>query len=144
MKLSERLFSTEGHSVLLHSGSANSVYVSEKDGESWEQVADQFWLESVFADVPLAYFDLQMPFIYWNKWEVAGTRRVLGRLAYLYDMYPDAEAASFFPEIGRVRLALDADFKAMLRADYFDHSGELIKSLRVLSFKEVFKQCDLR
>ncbi|MDX2110943.1 MAG: outer membrane lipoprotein-sorting protein [Verrucomicrobiota bacterium] len=80
-------------------------------------------------------FELQMPFIYWKDFVYEGSERVKGRPAYTFILYPP-EGALLPTNLAAVRVTVDADFNALLRAETLDGSGKPMKSFRILSFKK--------
>lgn len=103
--------------------------------------------EALFAPLlpglTITPFDLQMPFIYWRDHAYEGTRRVKGRPAHYFLLYPPEDNARY-ATLGAVRVVIDADFNALLSSDWLDPDGEVIKSFRVQSFKKVNDQWIVR
>ncbi|MGJ3243725.1 MAG: outer membrane lipoprotein-sorting protein [Opitutales bacterium] len=90
-------------------------------------------------------FDLQLPFLYWEDLRYRGTDRVIGRPAYRFlAVAPEDSAVGETRPLAGISLAVDADFYALLRADYLDPDGETLRSLRLLNFKKVQDQWIVR
>ncbi|MEM7671811.1 MAG: outer membrane lipoprotein-sorting protein [Verrucomicrobiota bacterium] len=132
-------------SWLIHAGGDAAIYEpstqSEDSERSWEKVDDsRVATEPLIQGTPITAFDLQFPFVYWKSFEWMKSERILGRPAHVFDMIPPETIESTSGEIARVRLYVDVDFTALLRAEYFDSSGQLVRQLKVLSFKKVSGQ----
>ncbi|MDP0498841.1 MAG: outer membrane lipoprotein-sorting protein [Verrucomicrobiota bacterium JB022] len=84
-------------------------------------------------------FDFQIPFLEWQDYVYEGTHRVAGRPAHYYLMYPPSDDPRY-AEIGAVRIMIDADFYAILRAEVLSPEEKIIRTLRVGSFKKVDDQ----
>ena len=132
-------------SWLLRSGATAEIYRKEtkplSDALMWSPLtSEKMATDFLIKDVPVTAFDLQLPFIYWDTFTWLKGERVLGRPAHIFEMKPPAPVELPSGTIGTVRLFVDIDFKALLRAEYFDTSGNLIRQIKVLSFKEVSGQ----
>jgi len=94
------------------------------------------WRQSLEAGFSITAFDLLMPFIYWDEWEYEGVTKTRGRVAHIFLMKaPEAFQEGERPLAG-VRVFLDEEFNAMLRAEYIDLEGEVVKTFRVLDLKK--------
>ncbi len=82
-------------------------------------------------------FDLQMPFIYWDNYVYEGANRTKGRKAYRFLFYPPESIAIKNPELGAVRVYLDAKFNALLKAEMLDPEGRRIRAYKIISLKKV-------
>jgi len=89
-------------------------------------------------------FDLQMPFIYWTDYSFEGKGRAKGRNVYTYLMRPPSDLVAKIPELGAVRMSLDAQFKALVKAEVLDHQGKIMKTFKIMSFKKVQGQYILK
>lgn len=132
-------------SWLISGGMEPAIYegtpVASEATEVWGRVEEsRVASESLIPLTPITAFDLQLPFVFWENFEWVRSQRVLGRPAYIYDMRPATPIETSRGKIARVRLYIDADFAALLRAEYFDESDAQIRQLKVLSFKEVSGQ----
>lgn len=81
-------------------------------------------------------FDWQMPFLQWTDWVYEGPLRAKGRKAHNFLLYPPADAA-VPPDLGAVRLTVDAAFHAPLRAQILDLAGQPAKSFQIIRFRKV-------
>ena len=83
-------------------------------------------------------FELQTSFIYWTDYVYEGTEKLLGRPAHYFILYPPEN--TYTQDIAGTRVAVDADFEVLMRAEELDSSGDEIKTFRINSFKEVDNQ----
>ena len=123
--------------LLFRTGVDTAFYNAQSAFGSWSRVSASELFKPVEDDLGITPFELQMPFIFWEDWELHGITRVLGRPAYVFDMIAPESLMADYPDLERIRLSLDADFYALLRADFIDASGSELRSIRVVSFKKV-------
>lgn len=88
----------------------------------------------------LAPFDLQMPFLYWDRFVYEGLERVRGRPAYRFRMLPPKEFQQQFPALAAVRISLDSQFSALVQAELLDAKGRVMKSIIVDELKKAGDQ----
>mgnify|MGYP001153019305 CR=1 FL=1 len=131
--------------LLQHNGPHPRIWKLDQDAdESIPTELKGIALHQPFFDgITFSPFELQMPFLYWNDFVYEGTKRVKGRPAHLFLLYPP-ESDGAYPLIGAVRAVIDADFNIVLRAEILDHAGNELKSLSVQSFKKVDEQWIIR
>ncbi len=92
--------------------------------------------EALFPGMVISPFDLQMPFVYWDDYAYEGPDRVRGRPVHHFLLYPPEDETG--PDrVAAVRMTLDAGWNAMLRAQYLDEAGEVLRTLQVLSVRRV-------
>lgn len=101
------------------------------------------------AGTDLTVFDLQMPFLYWDDFAYEGLAKIRGRPAHSFVLYPPAELAAQRPDLTGVRVALDAQFQALVQAELLGPKGEPTKTITVLDLKKageqwIVKAIDLR
>jgi len=94
----------------------------------------------LFEGLQYSPFDLQMPFIYWDNYVYEGANRTKGRKAYRFLFYPPESFAKINPELGAVRVYLDAKFNALLKAEILDPDGRSIRAYKIISLKKVQDQ----
>ena len=122
--------------LLLQSGPHPRVWKLDPNGEPRElRNADMF--TPLLPQVLYTPFHLLMPFIYWDDWEALPPKRIKGRPARQFLMLPPKNYAHIAPKLKAVRMALDAQFNALLRADMLDVSDKPLFSFKVLTFKKV-------
>jgi len=95
------------------------------------------------AGTDLTAFDLQMPFIYWPDFLFEGVSPVLGdRPANTFLLLPPAAIAALRPELTGVRVWLDGQYNALLKAEQLGRDGRPLKSVEVRDLKEVSVRSD--
>ncbi|MEX0323380.1 MAG: hypothetical protein AB3N63_14560 [Puniceicoccaceae bacterium] len=88
--------------------------------------------DSISDELPITWFDLLMPYLYWGQPEYLGPERYIGRPAHRYALYNlDSDAG-----IQKVVVTLDEDYAAILKSDSFDVDDKLVKRMRVAGFKQ--------
>lgn len=120
---------------LLWNGMLARGWQWEENGEVATIAADDLFSPLV-PETTLTPFDLQLPFIYWQEYAYEGTKRVKGRAAHFFLLYPPEDDARY-AHLGGVRVVLDADFNAMLSAEILSPEGAELKSIKVQSFKKL-------
>lgn len=126
--------------LLVQSGPAPKVW-------SWDARAPGevkvLGLEALFAPLAgtdLTPFDLQMPFLYWSDFVFEGVRKVRGRPAHSFLLYPPSEFAEKRPELTGVRVFLDTQFNALVQAEQIGDNDRILKAMTVLDLKKVGEQ----
>ncbi len=125
--------------ILLQSGPRQHVWVLDENLDPLELTETEL-MKPILPGVLYAPFHLLMPFIFWDNWDYAGVQRVKGRPARQFLMFPPESYSQTAPNIKGVRMALDAKFNALLKADILDAEGRETKSFKILNFKKVQDQ----
>lgn len=112
------------------------MFDAEAPGEAVQPMSGERLTQPLLPGLVYTPFDFQIPFLEWQDYAYEGTRRVAGRPAHFYLMYPP-EGDPRYAGIGAVRLMIDADFYAILRAEVLNPEEDVIRTLRVGSFKKV-------
>lgn len=92
------------------------------------------------AGTDLAAFDLQMPFLFWSDFVYEGLARVGGRPAHVFLMYPPAEVTARRPQLCGVRVYLDTQFNALVKAEQIGAKDAVLKSIEVRDLKKIDEQ----
>ena len=103
-------------------------------------LTEQHMFAPLFPGLVYTPFDLQMPFIYWKDHVFEGTRKVLGRSCSAFVMFPPASIAEAYPDLAGVRIFLDTQFSAMLKAEIINKEKKAIKTFKIGSFKKIQDQ----
>jgi hypothetical protein len=119
---------------LLQSGLQPAVWTCAGSGAPARPVKPGDWLQPV-AGTDLTPFDLQMPFIYWEDFVFEGAAKVRGRLAHSFVLYPPSTLAAQRPGLHGVRVLLDTEFDALLRAELLGPGGKTEKTITILELK---------
>ncbi len=132
-----------GVEAILQNGLYSQAWVRSSSEGTFRQLQGAELFEPLFEGLHYRWFDLQMPFLYWDDFDYHGPARVNGRPAHRFMLYPP-EALNL-PESGfdRVQLALDSGYNALLRVDLLD-VDQPIASLRVRRFREIRGQWIVR
>ena len=77
------------------------------------------------------YYDLGTPFLHWPNEKFLGEELMRGRQCFLL------ETATTNAPYARVKMWIDEEFFALLRAEAFDDGGALIKRFAIGSFKRI-------
>jgi hypothetical protein len=106
------------------------------DGSSAIEV-DEGALFAPLADTDLSAFDLQMPFLYWADFVYEGKTRLNDRPADTFLLYPPASLAGRRPELMAMRVYLDTQYHALVKAEQLGESERVLKSMRVVELKKI-------
>lgn len=123
--------------LLLHGLPVGQTWVSEKFAPA-RLLEPSDWMEPLFGLTVFSAFELQMDFLRWEEAVYEGPERLLGRPAHRFLLYPPDQLENF--PIAAVRLSVDEKFFAPLAAEFLDETGEILKSLKVASFKKIGEQ----
>lgn len=87
----------------------------------------------VLDGFPVQWFDILMPWLRWPDVSYIGPERYLGRPAHRFQFNnPNPDDG----DIHYVRVSIDEDFAALLKADFFNPDGEVKKRLRIGGFRK--------
>jgi len=117
---------------LVQNGPDPKIWVLAPGAKVASELPPGSWHAPLFPGLVYTPFDLLMPFIFWTKFEYDGPERVGGRVADAYVMLPPDGA-----EAGPVRVALNREFNALVRAEQLDAARQPGRELDVLSFQNV-------
>jgi hypothetical protein len=90
--------------------------------------------------IEISAFDLQMPYLYWPGASVEKITRVLGRPAYAFIFPAPAAFKAQFAGIGAARAYLDTQFNVPTQTEVLGPTGQVTKSLALLSLQTVNRQ----
>jgi hypothetical protein len=108
-----------------------------EDEMEYHKLTNKELFEPLFARLVHTPFDLQMPFIHWNNYVYEGYERTKGRPVYTYIFHPPDSLKEENPDLGVVRLSLDARFNAPVKIEMFDEKKIPTKTFKIISFKKV-------
>ncbi len=98
---------------------------------------DEAALFNPLAGTDLSAFDLQMPFLYWPDFVYEGRTRLNDRPAETFLLYPPAAVAERRPDLAAMRVYLDIQYHALLRAEQLGENERVLKSMRVVELKKI-------
>ena len=78
-----------------------------------------------------SYYDLGLPFLRWPNAKFLGEERVRGRDCFAIESRADGETYA------RVKMYIDKEYYALLRAEAFDANDRLVSRFAVTSFKKI-------
>ncbi|HUJ09371.1 MAG TPA: outer membrane lipoprotein-sorting protein [Verrucomicrobiae bacterium] len=78
-----------------------------------------------------SYYDLGLPFLHWPNAKLLGESRVRGRDCFVIESAADGEPYA------RVKMWIDEEYFALLRAEAFDAKGTLTRRFAITSFKRI-------
>ena len=82
-------------------------------------------------DSQFSYYDLGLPFLHWPNAKLLGEDRVRGRDCFAIESIAEGEPYA------RVKLWIDKEYFALLRAEAFDANGDLTHRFAITSFKKI-------
>ncbi len=97
------------------------------DGASTIVVAEAALFEPL-AGTDLSAFDLQMPFLYWPDFVYEGKTRLQSRPVDTFLLYPPASLAAHRPDLEGMRVYLDPQYHALVRAEQIGAGERVLKS----------------
>ena len=127
--------------VVAHNGPNPRAWRYEPDGE--ETKVTEFDDDSIMDSIGgtgLTMFELQRPFEYWPNFVYEGTTEVRGRAVHAFLMYPPDSFAEKHPDVGGVRMHLDANFHALMQAVVLDAAAEPSRKFTVMDLKKLGNQ----
>jgi hypothetical protein len=101
-------------------------YYLQGAGELRGKRRTEEFLGSHFSD-----YDLAMPFLQWPNPKLQGEQRVPGRDCYIIETKASGEPYA------RLRLWIDKEYFALLRAEAFDENENLVRRFAITSFKRI-------
>lgn len=101
---------------------------------------DEAALFEPLAGTDLSAFDLQMPFLYWPDFVYEGKTRLSDRPTDTFLLYPPASLAARRPDLAAMRVYLDPQYHALVRAEQLGENERVLKSMSVVELKKVGEQ----
>lgn len=133
-----------GVGLLLRNGPEPEAWIRRAGEDATAETVDRNrMMEPLTEDIAFTPFDLLMPFVHWEDWVYEGSRRMRGRPAHYFLLYPPEDDPRY-ADVSGVRILVDADFNALLQAEVIDTDGARMKTLRADSFRRVGDQWIVR
>ena len=129
--------------LLVLSGSEPRAWIGENDG-AMSELEGVSLFEPIFPGIVYSPFELQMPFVYWERYTVEGRRMLKGRHVHAFTMYPPPTLDLGIADLGSVRIDVDEKFKALLKAQTLDRADQPLKTFKILSFKRIDDQAIIK
>lgn len=128
---------------MVYSGGAAGHVLVSHDDEKTVQLKESDRFKPIVNGLTFTAFDLQMSFMQWTDYVYEGTKKLLGRPAHYFILYPPDNTLGE-TNIAAVRVAIDADFLIMLSAEELDADSAPIKKFRINDFAKVDGQWIVR
>ena len=119
---------------LIHAGKKLNGWKANHDGEM-QPLSNESLYDPLLPVLNYSAFDLAFQFLFWENAQYVGPLRVHGTPAHVYRLLPDPNQSPV--PYSYLRIVLHAGHNTLMRADFFDQSEQLLKSLNVRSFKKV-------
>ena len=137
--------------LLVQNGTNPAVWMAEPvedGGYEVKSLGVEDWFSPLMG-TDYTPFDLQMPFVFWEDFDYEGVFRVRGRPCHVFRMNPPEAFRTEHGHLSSVQIYLDAEFKALFRAESLDDAGDPERVFSVIDFKKVqdewiVKTIDLR
>ena len=117
-----------------YTGENPDAYIAY-NSDAAEKVPLEKTTEELIPGMGLTLFDIQMPYLHWKDSVYEGPIRFMGRPAHRFILYPQKDKD--YGSIGAVRVYIDEDYRAVLKAEVLDHSGNKLRSFEVGSLKKI-------
>jgi hypothetical protein len=125
--------------LLIQNGPKSAVWRCDAGGQV-EMLGVSALFEPLVPNTELTAFDLQMPYIYWEKFTYEGLERFRGRPAYVVLLQPPMDIAVKYPALTGVRVHLDTQFSTPMQTQLIGASGEVLKTMGVTDLKKIGDQ----
>jgi len=135
---------------LVQDGPAPKIWVLTPGATTAREMPEAEWHTPLFPGMVYTPFDLLLPFFYWPDYSNYKTDRIQDRGVDVYTMKPPApKPGAGLPamavigdmpppiEQGPVRIAIDRDIMALVRAEQLDAKGTVMRKFELSSFKKV-------
>jgi hypothetical protein len=132
-----------GVEAILQNGANPSAWTRTLPHGTFQKLQGADLFQPILEGLHYRWFDLQMPFLFWNDFDYHGSARVNGRPAQRFILYPPEILNLAESGFDRVQLALDSGYNALLRVDLLE-VDQPVASLRVRRFREIRGQWIVR
>jgi len=136
--------------LLIQNGRSPRIWVYEVGMAAAELLPERDWHAPLLADAEISAFDLLMPYLYWEDFDLEGSDKVLGRVADRFLFREPARAEDGGappPDLGgqiSVRAYFDQQFHALLQTKLIGAGGAVLKTLTVRDLQKVSGQWMLK
>lgn len=114
--------------VLVQGGATPAAWRWRGGADSSAIEVDDSALFAPLAGTGMSVFDLQMPYLYWTDFVFEGKTRLSDRPVNTFLMYPPASLAKHRPDLYGVRVYLNPQYNAMVRAEQIGEGGKVLKT----------------
>lgn len=135
--------------MIVQNGLSPKVWIRRQSLEAFTLIEDGSLFEPIFDGVLFTPFDLQMPFIFWDKYTYEGPSRVLSRIGQKFLMFPPKNSLAERDGVTAVRVSIDDTYYALLRAevlqdDYKAHSQFTVRGIKKVQDRYIVKEVELK
>lgn len=123
--------------MIVQNGTSPKVWVRRESSLEFTLIEDEALFEPIFEGVLYTPFDLQMPFIFWNKYDYEGPSRVLSRIGQDFLMFPPADSLAKRYGMSAVRVSIDDTYYALLRAEVLQDDKKVRSRFTVRGIKKI-------
>ena len=110
------------------------------DSKTFRMIEGASLFSPLFPELVLTPFELQMPFLFWEDYIYEGVSKLKGRRAFSFLMIPPLAIQNANPKMEAVRVAIDAKFKVLIKAEILGPRRQSLKTFKIISLKKTQNQ----
>lgn len=122
--------------IIVQNGMSPKVWIRRQNSQPFVEIGDESMFEPIFDGVVYSPFDLQMPFIFWQKYAYEGPSRVLSRIGQKFLMHAPEGSLADTEGISAVRVSVDDTYYALLRAEVLQGDKKVRSRFTVRGIKK--------
>jgi len=134
--------------MIVQNGFSPKVWVRQKNSERFTLINDQSLFEPIFDGIVYTPFDLQLPFIFWNRYTYEGPSRVLSRIGHKFLMFPPERSLAEQHGVSAVRISVDDTYYALLRAEVMQGGKErsqfTVRGIKKIQDRYIVREVELK
>jgi len=126
--------------LLIRRGISSAAWIQVDDPENGliaQSVDSSEGNEPILDNISLSLFDLMAPFLFWPEFDYQGPSQIKARPSQAFLLHAPKVSES---QVQSVQVELDDEFRAILKAEFNDTDGEMLKSMELISFKKTFER----
>ena len=123
--------------MIVQNGPSPKVWMRRQRSGAFTLIDDSSLLEPIFEGVLYTPFDLQMPFIFWNKYVYESPSRVLSRIGHEFLMFSPEGSLARRGGVNAVRISIDDTYCALLRAEVLQDDKKVRSRFTVRGIKKI-------
>lgn len=123
--------------IIVQNGPSPKAWVRHQDSAPFTLIDDDSLFEPIFEGVLYTPFDMQMQFIFWDRYSYEGPSRVLSRIGQNFLMFPPADSLAERNGLHAVRVAIDDTYYALLRAEVLEDEDQVRSRFTVRGIKKI-------
>lgn len=126
--------------LLIQRGPEPAVWRFGGGSAGVEQLGVAALFQPLMPGTDLTVFDLEMPYIYWDRFTYLGLTRFNGRPTHVIVLRPPAEFAKKYPALTGVRVHLDTQYSAPVQTELLGPGDEVTKTISIVDLHKVGDQ----